>query len=53
MEDDEVYHDITSNNSVANNENDDSVGGEAAQPSSERCSRYGRVIRPPKKYGDD
>jgi len=25
MEDDEVHHDITSNNSVANNENDDSA----------------------------
>jgi len=51
MEDDEVPYDTTSNDSdsVANNENNDSACSEATQQSSERCSRYGRVIRPPKR----
>ena len=48
-----LFHDITSNDSFANNENDHSVGGEVAQPSSEQCLRYGQVIRPPKRYRDD
>ena len=46
MDNDDEHSDIIPND-------DGHAGGTELQPSSERRSRFGRVIRPPKRYRDD
>ena len=46
MDNDDEHSDIIPND-------DGHAGGAELQPSSEQRSRFGRVIRPPKRYGDD